>query len=429
MDEERELARKYLEEKKYEEAEKIYFKLWNDSLNDKWLSWEYAKTLKGIGNLNRAIEVCKTFYKKDYSFKYINDLLAWCLYEKYIMNMNNINDIKEMLSIEQIGKFIVSIVDNDKNTPYERTVFKFLKKYKNPFNAIKLKEWLEYIDSGKLSDIPFKFKDNKGKARECASNKEEYYYLKCKTLYKLSDYSECIKVCDEALNNIENFHFDYNIWIKRFKALSVGELEDKLSAIGILKNILEDKEHWTIYFDIFEMYSALKMYDEGLIYAYKAALIDGDKDVKVVLFEKIGDALLQQENEEIALRHYILCKEIRERKTWNISDRLIKVIDSLKVHVNINNPSYNYLRNYWIKETIKMKKRKSGTIVKVIANGKTGFIKDEISSYFFRKRSILNNKKNIYEGLKVTFSIVDSFDNKKGLQSKEAIDIVLGDEY
>ncbi|WP_040209907.1 tetratricopeptide repeat protein [Clostridium polynesiense] len=428
MGKERELAGKYLEEKRYEESEKIYFKLWNDSVNDKWLSWEYAKTLKGLGNFDKAIKVCKTFYKKDNSFKYVNDLLSWCLYEKYIINMNDINDTKEMLNVEKIGRFIISIVDNNKNTPYEIIIFKFLKKYKKPFNAIKLKEWLQYIEPDKLSDTPFKFNDNKGKSREYASKREEYYYLKCKSLYILSDYAGCIKECDEALQNIATFHFDYNIWIRRFKALSTAELGDKLKAIKILKSILHDKEHWIIYFNIFEMYVSLKMYDNGLVYAYKAALMDGDKDVKVVLFEKIGDVLLQQENKDIALRHYILSKEIRMKKNWNIGNNLMRVIDSLKVTTNVNNLSYSHLRDYWIKETIKSKKRESGTIVKVIANGKSGFIKNERNSYFFKKVSILNNNKNFYEGLRVTFSIVDSFDNKKGIKSKEAIDIILGVE-
>lgn len=423
-------AKELRKNKNYKEAEKLYLHIWNmlneEDKIDKWLGWEYADTLKKLNKIDEAIEISKQVYLSEKNFKYIKDLLAWCSFEKYIKDIEIPETDKEKNEIEKIGKFIIKIVDNDKNTPYLRTIFKFLKIYKKPFNAIKIRDWLELINPNNLSSEEKKFKDKSNKERKCASQKEEWYYLNCKSLFELCKYNECIIACDNALSEIEKFHFDYDIWIKRFKAISMGHIGMKAEAVQTLKELLMSKRHWIIYYNIFQIYIDEGKYLEALIYAYKASLTKDNIRLKINMFEQMGDILIKVDNHEMVLYHYLLCDEIRKENKWLKSEKISKYIYEFQSNNLISyNNIYDKLKKFWIEELIKNNERYEGQILKILQNNKCGFIKCKGGSYYFNVKSMINYKGILKENSLVTFELQDSIDRKKGIKTKEAIEILI----
>jgi len=65
-----------------------------------------------------------------------------------------------------------------------------------------------------------------------------------------------------------------------------------------------------------------------------------------------------------------------------------------------------------------------GTIIKILANNNAGFIKEEGSiSIYFELKNYLGEKGEVTEGLKVSFTKVESYDKKKQKKSFKAIGI------
>lgn len=412
-----------------EKALLIYEKLWIKDINnnkiDKWLGWEYAFTLKKIGKIDDAISVCKKVYIITKKFKYINDLLSWCLYEKYFKNIKGDKRPNNFGQIISIAKFIINITQQDDNLPYEKVVWKMIKLYKKPFKAYEINIWLNKLNVDLLSNVPIQIKNN-NRIINLASPKESWYYLKSKSLIKLKKYKECNELCDVALNTIKSFHNNYDIWIKRNKAECMAILGNKEEAIKVLKSILTKNKHWSIYQLIFEIEVDMKEYNEGLLYAYFAASTNDPPEKKINLYFLIGNVLQNMGHNKAALMHYLLSKNIREKKKWNVPKSLNDSIANLSKIEKVNNDKlYSRLKEYWAEEKIKLEKRYDGYIINILPNGKAGFIKCCNQNYYFRTSSFNGNKNKLIKNIAVTFSLINSFDRRKQTNSKEAIDVNL----
>lgn len=427
MDYNRETAKSLYENGDVEKALQIYKVLWEQQIGksvDCWLGWEYACTFKKAGKIDEAIAICKKVYQENKKFKYINDLLSWCLYEKYLKDIKDTNKPKDISQIVAIANFITHITCQDSKMPYEKSVWKVIKLYKNPFNGTEINFWLDKLNVDLLSEESYCITLN-GKKIELASNKEEWYYLKCKALSNMGHFKECIKLCEIALLSGIKFHNDRDVWIEREKAHSIAATGDKENAVNLLKQLLLKKEHWTIYKEIFQIKAELGNYDEALFNAYTAALTRDPPRVKVNLYFDIGRVLEIKGEYECALMHYLFSKEIRKNEQWNVSEKLQNYINRLEVKHNIITDNlFEGLKKFWLNEKFKCTKRYKGTIMRLLPNHKAGFIKSNSESYYFRTNSVLNNN-YIKESMVVTFSLIDSIDMKKNVKTKEAIDILL----
>lgn len=424
----RKMAKQLHKDGKNAESKDIYDKLW-DECNGKeidiWLGWEYADTLKKLGYLDRAISICKLVYKKDSTFKYNNDLLSWCLYEKYFKELDIRELPKNSNQLIKIGNFITYIISQDPKLPYEKIIWKIIKMHKNPFNASLIINWLNKLDVNLLSENPIII-NVESKNVELASSKEEWYYLKSKALNKLCKYKECIKLCDEAISCIKKFHNNRDIWMQKEKAECLAKLGWEEEAINLLKIVLIKNGHWTIYDSLFQIQIELQNYDEGLMNAYIAALSKDPPKIKVKLYYDIGRVLELKAEYKLALMHYLFCKKIRIENRWNVSNDLMSKIKKLSIKEPLDeNKLFVNLKKFWLSEKLKNSERIEGTIFKLMPKGKCGFIKSKNGSFYFKNISILMSKKHLQEGMKVTFSLIDSFDKRKNVNTKEAVDILL----
>ena len=426
MDNLREEAKSYRKSREYNKAAEIYKNIIRDceiENLDKWLGWEYADTLKRIGYLDDAIEVCKCIYKKDESFKFIKDLLAWCLYEKYFKNNNNIN----IIELEKIATFITKIVegDNDK-TPYNKVVLRMINKFKKPFVYDKIIQWLEKADLNYLSREPYRVSTKEDREVELASNLEEWYYLYCKTLYYKKDYKKCLIYKEKAFKDINKFHNSYDIWLNRLEYLCYKNLGELNKAIEGIEVLLNKRELWVCYYDLADVYMLLNENNKAILYLSKALLSNGEDKSKIKAYELMGRVLKNIGRYKEAEMHLLYGKEIRVKENWKIPDNLkedLKEIDKSYKDKIISLNLKNDLIDIWRKELLN-DNRQYGEIITIGPNNRYGFIKGENENYYFRKSSIID-RRFIKQGMKVSYKLKKGFDVKKNTESVEAIEILI----
>lgn len=424
-------AKLYRQNKDYSNAVQLYKELWEarGTYWDKWLGWEYAFTLKKLGRLDEAIYVCRDVFLLNNDFHYNNDLLAWCLYEKYL-KFNVINSSALPKAIE-IAEFITKITkQKGKSTAYEATVFRTIDilKVQNTINYNKILYWIEKLDYILLSTEVIIYSLGEGKLKEGASRREEYFSIKTKALEKLEKYLDCIKVCNIAFEDVTQFHFDNEIWIDVRKnycicLTTIGKEFD--SAIKSLIDITNKKKHWTIYYKVFKCYYKNSNYESAVVFGSKALLSNDQYDKKVSLLFEYGVALEKLGDQVNATKHFEFAYIIRKENSWTIPIPLEKKVIDYSL-INSDRINKNLLKEFWVNKSLKNKELIKGTIMSILPHGKAGFIKtDSGESYYFRIVSIILGIKNLSVNKQVSFSLINSFDKKKQQETKEAIDIIV----
>jgi tetratricopeptide (TPR) repeat protein len=410
--------------KDYPAAIEIYKQLWDSNdpqKNDKWLGWEYADSLKKNGQLDEAIRISHQVYAHNQDFKYNNDLHSWCLYEKYFKSLKDQYTIGEEKELLDKADLVIKLVGQNNATPYEHVVFQILKMLKNKTNysASIILYWLSKINILMISDESYEYTDKSGKKLEIQSRKEAFYSYKTKALFEGKQYVDCIKCCDEALSQIKKFHHDNDIWIKVRKAKSIALTGDLPIAINSLIELQIQKDHWSILMDISLLYFNTGDLTNSLIYALRAALTKDPEQMKINVYDHIGQILEKTGDPINALLHYMFEKKIREDNDWGIPFGLSARIEKLCKSDTKAIPLFSTLKEFWVNGLKALMGTHTGVINNVIGKGQIGFITCENDSIFFKSDSVINNKK-IRQGNKASFCIIDSYDRKKKQKTKEA---------
>ena len=275
-----------------------------------------------------------------------------------------------------------------------------------------------------LTNEVYKFVDKDGENREKASPKEKWYSLKSKVLVKQMKYKECIDVGNTALMEIDNFHYDDDMWIKTRIAWSKGRLGLKQEAISELKSLLMIKDNWVIQYDISKLYNEINNLEEALSYAFDAALNCNDFKLQLPLFYDLAIILKDKNKIDMAKKHILLCVKIRNENNWSISKELLDQVNFFGLNENNDSAQliYKELKKYWIKEKKASMPSVTGKVQKVLSNGKSGFIMgDDNKKYYFKTKSFIGNRGDLIIGLNVIFNVKKSFDIKKGIESDNAV--------
>lgn len=428
----RKKAKTYREKKDYSNALPIYKDLWEirvDSWN-KWLGWEYADTLKKLNQIDEAIAICREVYLYNKDFKYNNDLLCWCLYEKYFKSYieNNNNSFNKLI---EIAEFITMITEQKgKSSAYESTVFKVIDILKSQSNISysKILYWIDKLDYNLLSDDVIVYTLPNNNSKEGASRKEDFFSIKTKAFEKLHKYLDCIECCNIAFEVITQFHFDNDIWLELRKYYCVcmnSEGSDFENAINKLIQLANRKRHWVIYFKAFQCYCEKGKYKNAIVYGSKALLSNEPMDRKVKLLLDYGLALENIGDTSNAKYHFELVYHIRKQNSWSIHQMLLEKCFQYNI-VDNEYKDKSFFEKFWIKNSQSNKKTIKGVVLSIMPHGKSGFIKVESGeSYFFKKNSVISGLKQLRVKSNVTFCLVDSFDVKKQQKTKEAIEIIV----
>ena len=263
------------------------------------------------------------------------------------------------------------------------------------------------------------------KPMELASDKENWYAFKTKSLFETGMYQECFEVSKQALEAFEKFHYSNDIWFARRIALSKKHLGNSDEALNELLKILRRKREWFIQSEVAEIYKENGDFEKAFKYAIEAINNFGDLEYKVGLLVLIADILEKKQENELSFKHYMLSKLLRQQEEWKVPQTLDYALQNLGfAQIPIEHlPSLKReLKNYWNTfkpqhtrpitngNTTNNNQQQTGKIDKILHNdekGVDGFIKyDNNKSVYFRLQATDELIKSLNIGLEVTFKIL-----------------------
>lgn len=374
-----------------------------------------ASRLSRRGNYEDALEI----YQRDYNehpelfLKGHKISFAWALYKVHIKNYEDENDLIEA------SEFITELIDqadlnNVKYCPYTSAVLKVIKLLYGRNEFFNLIFWLEKINPDLLSQ-----KRDTYNGRPKKSDREKFYDIATKTYLECEDFEICLEMSKKALENLDVFTNDSDVWYRWRIAKSLKGLNQNEKALEYLKEVAKVKKDWFVQKEFVDNYLALDMYGEALEYISKAILANGSASYKVNLYCLIYHILKECEP-EIALKHaqlyYLLKIDTSAVMDEEIEDLLIdeSELDQKKLEEEIN--------NYWLEFKFKDQELQYGTVIKFFEDKNFGFIKDQNDeSLFFHKSEFDGDR--VYVGQAVSFYREKRFDKSKNKESMNAVNI------
>jgi|GEM_PF-6869723 ''Cold-shock'' DNA-binding domain. len=394
-----------------------------------WDLYFYGKCLRKAKDYTRAVKLNRLVYIRMPEHEQNRNAYAWNLYDLYVKPSDKRHiDESKMLST---ASFIIKITEQGTYSPYERTVFTVLKhlKSKDKPHWEALLDWHSKLNPDLLDREVRTVTDEDGVERELASYLEEWHYYHIICLFGLGDWEACIKAADEALGAIRLFHYNYDMWIRIKKALSVYKLGNPASAALQLEQIGIESGLWQSYYELFKLYQLIGDREKALTSAAVALLSrNGETKHKMKLLLEFGAMLEQMSQKQEALKHYSLVCDIRKQNGWPPNERLNNHIAALEGEtglLNAGNP--RELERYWNTLRLNKQDKRTGTVQKLVSEGKSGFIVVDESedTVYFRARDVKGKGSKIPVGQRVSFYMTDAYDRKKQRLTKQAIEIRL----
>jgi tetratricopeptide (TPR) repeat protein len=329
-----------------------------------------------------------------------------------------VDSITELLAQEDLSK-------KDGVCAYTMSMMKLLDYlYKrNDYENILI--WADKLNPDYLSTKTSTFTTSDGRDVKIASNKEKYYNWVSKSLQEVEDYDACLVVSKEALEKLNRFTNNGDIWFKWRIARSCRELGEYDEAIEYLKDIYKYKQDWFIQWELAENYYFKGDNEKALGYATSAALSHGDSDKKIKLYSLLED-LLEEDNPEMAIKHAYLVYSIRLHNEWGIDESLEeKIADA---GLDTENTEYwkieKELKGFWTELKYQSQQPNYGVINRIFPHGKSGFIKcDDGQSYFFNRFQFKGDPNKYREGVKVSFYLEEGYDKSKDEFKMNAVNI------
>ncbi len=423
MEDLRKKAKEFRNNKKYDLSIDLYQQIFKPN-SDKWIAWEYADSLKRTLQIDEAIIISKNTYLNDPNFKFNNDLLAWLLFEKYFKNIKEKYTLYETQHLYEICQFIIKIVPQTDTSPLTKTIIKTSKILIRQRLYEQVISIIDFIDLDLLSDEPKIYEDSNKKQKQYQSEKEAIYIYKSKALLRLNKLEECISCCNDALNFVNTFHHDNDIWlqVRIAKCFSkLGNIDDSFSR---LHELSIKHNHWYIYYEIAKIYLLKEDFTTALHYMYRAAVSLDPPKVKVTLYFDIANILEKIGDTYNSNLHAQFVVNTRLEEDWNIPDKLRKLVNKID-GPEINGPiKLHYLNNFWISKIHEFTGTHNGVVSKIHPNGKFGFVQSDKGSYFFKTSSFFEKRK-VSTGDRIRFCIIDSYDRAKDRFTKEAAYITI----
>ena len=418
----------------YNEALPLCKELWAhfSDTQEFWDAHQYANCLKKLGELDEAENVCEYIYQtyrdqklpscQERPFAYILNLYTWVINDKYVKSIRKPDYQYEDIVLDKLFLLheIIEFVGQDSRLPSFNycalSVIRVLIKTSKTYND-KMISIINLIDPKDLSSIPTQYTDHAGKEREMASDKETYFQLKSDLLFREKHYEDCILCCTTAIDEIENFHYDNNIWLERRVALAlenIGRIDD---AIITLKKLILISDKWFLLYELGKCYLRKKETKQALIYMLRAACTKDPEKMKVKLIESIGDIFTDIQEIDLAQENYNFARQIREENDWTVSQTLNNKISEIMPIRFLD------IRKHWITFLHDEVGAKHGRIVKILPGHRGGFIQAD-KPYYFQYKNFFGKSDLSKVGDDVGFIIVGSFDKKKQQNTEEAAAII-----
>lgn len=417
-----------------DEALKSY-RLLYDNYSDEFNDWDAFFAIKAMRmsnkpDLNWACNLAQKFRNDK-----VSNLYGWLIFDKCIKGKTR----TELLSNEKIISELPGIstqkncrVDDQIPCPTTIGLLSITKLYAKPsFNAIKIESFLKNLNVDFLS---LNAKQSKGKEEnddEFASDFEKYLSLRSKSLFKIGNYQECKELSKLALETIEKFHYNNDVWFKMRIALSEDKLGNHETSEILLNELLTSRagsDKWFLYRDIAEIYFEQGEYGKAWKYALEASFYGGEVHFLIGLFLLQTRILFKLQRDKDGRIIAELISSILKEQGWNDKIEYTRLFSFYNIDRNNLRSVFDLLKDvqeFWYSERYAGIERSKGAIISIHQSGKMGRIKTVKGFLLDFKRKDFKKKIRDIENLKggtVEFYIMKSFDNKLKAESIEVIE-------
>mgnify|MGYP001170057836 FL=1 len=416
-----EQARQLAQKGELDTALKIFDQLYATDNNEQNLSLVYymQNVLKQAGDYDKAIEIGLSAFKLPEVWDSIRHNTAWCIYFQYFKDKCELPVEDAIEWLEKIKELFPSAPGLH---PLPLSVFSYINKHPELPPALIIQLCL-LLDPQKLETEPV---PNKNGKFPFPSQREKYITILTKAYFATENYNECLDLCQETLNSSLPLTPNEPIWLKRRIALCHSHLGEEEKALQEMKEILQTKKDWFLYYEAATISFTLKNIEEAVDFAIRAALGPGDIENKIHLWELLKSILLELKLFDKAVEMLQFIVSIRKFKQWSIPQSLNKELNSY--HISLDNlPHYKELFSRfrkWLPELLsKNAQELSGNIKFLLPHKKAGFISSGKETYYFRTADCQIPVDDIQPGLKVKFIVQPGFDAKKQKETLVATNI------
>ena len=419
------------EEHKLKLAE-LLLELWvkSDEKEIQYLS-TYGVLSRKMGCAEKYINILDELENKNIlQDEYSKNAKLWCLYDCYIKTFN-ISDATENHEIEGFIERANYIIDNCEQkelinyhvNPYVFTIIKVVKilNTRSSINYGDIICWLMKLDVKELpNDNEGSFIAKNEKEYQYASSREFYYYQLARAYEKTDKYTECINICDQALQDDIQFHYRNRLWLTARKLYCECIVaEDKEAAIREYKKMADKNNYWYMQHKLANIYFRNNQMKEALIYGCKA--LDITQEDKKLINVILDLSYFFEANNDISAAKVFLQNAIAIKRKyhwqvdWGLQCRLRQYgLDEIGT-IRVNDLKRICRR---VLEVQPKEERYIGEIVKYTKNGYSGFIKQRQGENIFFNKSEIKSKMTLQIGSKVSYDISE---NKQGLVAKNII--------
>lgn len=199
---------------------------------------------------------------------------------------------------------------------------------------------------------------------------------------------------------------EFDFFVERDYAISLFKLGKEDEALKIYnEKLLIEKKDWYLFADLGGFYYEKGDFTKAKEFVLKALLLIREEKSSVKLLNILADIFEKQGEREQSVKHYALLTKIRQKNNWKIDEKILEKVSG----IDLNTVDFKKFKKVWKDLSIKEGIIKVGEIIKILPNGRNGFLKTENKSLFF----ISTFKRNLQLQDKVLYFVVPSYDRKK----------------
>ena len=313
----------------HKEALDIYRLLWKEN-GDKFDGSGLLQCLRKLSLFDEAIPLADELIVKFKNFEWCRNEVIWTYIQGIFDQLAKDSSLTKMLEVANI---IIAL--NPDGLARKKVVFKVVSTAKTHNNWDIINEWVHKINPVSLSAQPMK--DNSGKERW--SDQAVWYNYYIKGLIEKGECKEALKTLDKA---IEDFPKQKKFFLRlKAKANYIdGNLDEAGNIYKYLCHIY--KSDWWLLHEYAKVIRDFGRKEEALQIMYLAARINVKFETMVSLLIDIGLLCKDLKKYEIARAHFILCKLIRNKKSWSIPESLENNIMELNNIINNEEMSVSF---------------------------------------------------------------------------------------
>jgi hypothetical protein len=397
--------------------------------NDNYIINNIITSLRKINNavyVNNFLNEFNIIINEETNEMVLNSY-GWVIYDICKLEVSNENYNKEkLLNLIKYPIYLLSLRKSDYSYSVISNIFRLiLRVEKNKLN----KNW-NFINNFCNFFNPDIFTlecgemEIRGKITEFASDKENWYANKSKALFELNIFQECYEISKLAITYIDNFHYNNDLWFARRIALSKKALGNINEAIEDLEQIYKRKKEWFIKKELADLYFEINDIKTSFEYSIDAICKNGFSklEFKIGLILLLANILKSQNKTDLANRHFLLLKIIREENGWKIPQELEDELNKINIEVINTSLIKSDLIKYWksfqpkTASSFKKKNLVQGYIKKILNDnekGKNGFITSNKKDYYFILPKHIKFIENIELNTKVEFEVLQLNDGKE----------------